>query len=578
MLKLLKRGFLTFSFYAVLSFYLYFTYHWIIVPLALDGGLWGILAIIVITGALILIAPKDKVLPYAIFTFLFLFLDKALQETHLFDGAGQLFSIALLGGIVFLLGRLVIRLPYAALSALFLVALLFFMLWPRTEVRLWREFRVAEVTSPIYVGNRSDYFPLYIDRDEKTGLDRIIVYGNREEVLGEGIRPDKRTNDKTERFLAEGSQADQEPNKKTYLLGPEIVRPYALVWQQGGLKRERISPEEERIWENRLMNDYPGFPYLEIAHGTYRPLIERDTLAERSLNFGHSPYLAFTLDALHLSGDLAARDGYLDEKASLLDGAFTSLRLAPGLLTGNYHQRPFQLGTEATQIIGAMQVKGEDVLVLLGKTLDIVHIKRDGQPLITHRLSTNELPDLFTADYLIAPLPGEGDVLFVSFPTESNETAKILKPLPGGNWRVLFHAKDPLFRFEDVRTKDGKTTILALPTSRLSDYPQRYLAEYTYENGQLMYRWKAFYSLINVRYAKLWPENHGPLSWMAGDDEAIVGMRYGDHRLYVLVPHHIPVYPLLLSSNALVLLFIFISSWRQRLSKSLHQQKAGGVV
>ena len=578
MLKPFKHFLQAFSVYIVLSFYVYFTYHWLIIPLALEGGIWGVLTIVLGIAAFLWIALKNKRLPYAVFSFLLLFLDKALQGTYFFEGVSRILGIVLLSAVVWLLGRSLIRLPKAALSAVILVALFFYLLWPREDVRLWAEFRVADVTSPLYVGKRSDYFPLYLERNATTGLDRIIVYGNREEQLGQDIHANELFNENMTEMPFKTKPMDLEANKKTYFLGPEIIRPYALSWDHGRLKREPLSPQEEMTWERQLMHDYPGFPYFEIKDGRYQPLIERDALAERVLNFGQTPYLALTLDALHLADDLKARSGNLDEKPSLLGGAFTSLRLLPDHLEGYYHQKPFKLATKATQIIGAMRVEDEDVLVLLGQTLDLVTIEKNGQPFVTHRLSSQELPDLYTADYLIAPLPGEGDVLFLSFPTESKETAKILKPLPGGTWRVLFNAKDPLFRFEDVRIQNGQTTILALPTSRLSNYPQRYLAEYTYENGKLVYRWKVFYSLINVRYAKLWAENHGPLPWMRMNDEAIVGMRYGDHRLYVLVPHHLPVYPLLIGSNALIVLSLLIIRWREHLPQRMIKTKKGGAL
>ncbi|MBT9282249.1 MAG: hypothetical protein KM312_06275 [Hydrogenibacillus schlegelii] len=295
-------------------------------------------------------------------------------------------------------------------------------------------------------------------------------------------------------------------------------------------------------WFEKLRNDFPGYPFFTVEDdGTLRPLVTRDAWAETLFDFGRTFGALLRLDALHLRRPIAAPD---------VGGPFAGLRLTGEALEGTFDGRPFRLPTDATAVVGRFSLGGEAALVLQGRSLEIAVFPKGGAPRVSHRLSPASVPDIYASEVIPVQF-SDGPALLLSFPTDSPERAKIVRPEPDGSWRLLFEATDPLFRFEDVRYDGAQAVLLALAPGRLSGYPQRLLGEYVYENGRLVRLWQAPTSLINVRYL---PGPNG--TWR------LVATEYPNHRLVLLTPHPLPVGAMIAAATGLIAVGLLVRRLR----------------
>ncbi|MBE3595547.1 MAG: hypothetical protein IMW86_00710 [Hydrogenibacillus sp.] len=498
----------------LLGAYVYFGYHLIVLTRAWEDGLVGLIAASLAVLGLIALVPPEKRRTVLAFSFLVLFADRSLAAVALSSGLLWALQAAAVLAVGTLVGRLVGRLNRTALLAFLLAALLSTSL-SRSDVKLLAHFMPPVKTPPLYGGGTIDYFPLFVDPNRP---DRVVTFGNREEVPGE---PESR-----------GTQpnvgAGRETLVETARLKREPLFVYAFDLSGGAFRRVPLPDAENAAWIDRLRRDYPGFPFFTIDEdGTLVPIVARDDWAEMMFDFGRVPGALLRLDAAQL------RRTAFDVKATLEGGRFQDLVLDGKALRGTYRGTAFRIPTAATEIAGHLTIDGHDALVLLGTDLELATFAEDGTARITHRLDAETIPDIFAAEVLIAPLPPYGDALLLSFPTDSPETAKIILPRADGGWEILYSAQDPLFRFEDVRVQSGETRFLALAPGRLSGYAQRFIGEYVFDRGRLVQRWMAPTSLINVRYVS---DGQGNVR--------IVGTEYGAHRLVLLLPHGIPVVPL----------------------------------
>lgn len=140
------------------------------------------------------------------------------------------------------------------------------------------------------------------------------------------------------------------------------------------------------------------------------------------------------------------------------------------------------------------------------------------------------------------------EVLVSSFPSA------IIKPATNNQWKVLWTAQDPYFRFENFISlgATNKKEIIALEKSLFSNNPTRYVASYDYTPDGLQRNWKVFVSLNNIQ---------------AGDFDGdgineVAAFDFMNRRVVILEKHNIPV--LMILSGGLGLLVVILAVRRIR--------------
>ncbi|QZA32414.1 hypothetical protein [Hydrogenibacillus sp. N12] len=520
----------TFGGWLLFAVTVYAAYHLAVLPLAWTDGFAGLAVAAAGTVGLLGLAPAGARRRGIAFAFLVLFADRALAATGLYPAAARVALAALVIGLTALVGRAAGRLPAPALLALAAAAALSTAI-DRPDAKLLGRFLPPVRTPALYGAGTIDYFPLFLDPDHPG---RVVTFGNREEVPPEG----------EEAAEAGGSAGPEGEAARLSLarLAPERLYVYAFDTEGGTFRRVAVPDAEVVRWFEKLRNDSPGYPFFTVEDdGTLRPLVTRDAWAETLFDFGRTFGALLRLDALHLRRPIAATD---------VGGPFAGLRLTGEALEGTFDGRPFRLPTDATAVVGRFSLGGEAALVLQGRSLEIAVFPKAGAPRVSHRLSPEAVPDIYASEVIPVQF-SDGPALLLSFPTDSPERAKIVRPEPDGSWRLLFEATDPLFRFEDVRYDGGQAVLLALAPGRLSGYPQRLLGEYVYENGRLARLWQAPTSLINVRYL---PGPNG--TWR------LVATEYPNHRLVLLTPHPLPVGAMIAAATGLIAVGLLVRRLR----------------
>lgn len=517
----------------------YVTYHLLVRPALLDLSAVGMILVVAAAFLFFFAVPPQTRKAWAVAVLAFLLLDKGLASIAATSSSWTR---------VFLYGLCILWLLAAArwygklnarpLVAIALAGVLTLTWMPRGELTLLNYFVKEDVTKPLYVGNW-DYFPFTVADLDGDGTDEILTVGNRDETLPEGEN--------------ENNPRDEQEHIKPEL-EPEPLYPYVLKWRDGHLVREPVTPDQLAAAAQRLPLDTIGYPYFRLTRElTLEPAVQPTTWTEEVMDFGSAPFRVFAADLSHLAHLEATQAGSLSRQHLARAGDYADVRLTGREVTGTYRGRPFRFSSDATKLIGVATLEnGQQALVLLGEEIEVWQPDSTGGFVRTHLLTRDDVKGLANGEYYLWDVDGDGsDELVLSL-----AHAKIVKPRADGTWDVWWAANDEHFRFEDFGSfAPGDTPqLIALDKSYLRDYPLRYPAGFRYTPEGLKREWKIFLPLVNLRLADL-----------DGDGKReLVGLWYNKHQLYVLKPHSVPVIPLLLGGNIVLLAYL----WSRRLREA----------
>ncbi|HEY0827927.1 MAG TPA: hypothetical protein VGE40_07530 [Bacilli bacterium] len=506
--------------------YLYFFYHLLVQASFAEFSFYAMLWVPLLIFAFWLI-PVHQRKQALVITFLFVFMDQAIENVYRVDRPLFYFYVAFIGLFLFPLTRWYARIRLTSFIIVFAAAFLFNVILPNQIVQALPHLYLKWKSEPLYVGDITGDFPIALKDIDQNGTKEIITLGNADEYPG---LERKRKIDAT--------------------LKDEPLSLFIWQWEKGAMVRvpnDSIAPE---LKASLLPEEYIGFPYYVMdPQFVLHPLIQKQPLSEGMMQFGTAPFRAMLINYKNISHQLTLKANIYDslEKA----GGFTNLILQNGLLKGVYNKEAFEVPSTATKIVGSIQLQGgKEGLLVLGLELTLLQMT-DGKLTATNSITRDMQSGLAQSRMIVSDINGDGaQELVVAYPF-----SKILSPNDSGSWDILWNTDERSFRIRDIGAFAAETPtsykhnkeIIALSKSAVRASDISYLTSYHYTEQGLVQNWKIF--LRNISKVALGDVN--------GDGkQELVTMVYGQHTVFVWGKHHIPVTWILIGMTLLLLVYL----------------------
>lgn len=516
----------------ILAVYVFFAYELLLIPVMLEFSIWGgILSWVLLLG-LVFLFPKEVRKPWTLFILLLIFTTSALSHIGLLVNVTRGMQMLVLLVAVFLFARFIGQIPKHIVASMLVAALVLHFVTPLDAMRMYTHFWKTWESPQLYHDRTVDYFPLLVRDVTGDGQSEIITFGNTHEQ---------------EEIYQERVERGIDPDKMPYDLEDERLFMYVFSWT--GSDMERIANEDLDIEAIRphLPKDYIGFPYFVWdSDFTLVPVTQKQTMAENMSQFGAMPFHVMNLNMEALGDYLETFNGQYDTHDQFrFDTPVEDISIKEGELIVAHDDFTLEIETETTKIIDLVQLEDDIGLLLLGQNLELWTFSDEMEEMsLTHSLSTEDINDLISSEYMAADITHDGsDEILIS-----SDTSRIIKPLPDGEWDILFASQDDSLRFEDFATvgNNEEPQIVGLSKSLVRNNPLRFTTGFTFTDEGLEQDWKAFTSLINVNAADI----------TGNGENELVATIWHSHKVFVFSKHGLPVTGGLL--GILILLTVYV--------------------
>ncbi|UOF91070.1 hypothetical protein LSG31_02065 [Fodinisporobacter ferrooxydans] len=511
-----------------LSVYLYFAYHLLVIPGALDFSFYGILGFIAACVIGILVLPAKFRKPGAVLAIGMLMIARGLDNVHhisiILQVIDFLIMLAVIGWLLRKYGR--IRFKTTALGAIAVLVCTYAI--PVVDIPFLSHFTIryqsAEFVDPMTSINPA--YPVYVMHGKGNAGDRIITETNRPNASLPGKYIDSKNDSMLVSFTLNGKHGDTQLIKADQL-------PNVLFDDFGTVGFP---------YDTYTMYNVKGFVQKE-----YRPLYQPQQILENALDLGNFPVLQTNLERHTLHVDHLAWDVFQSRYGKNQQRSDSGqLQIIANHIVGMYKGSPVFIVTKDEKILGTAHVlpgTQEQVLAEGNNRIDVYGIK-SGRLLASY---TSNLDTPLPGDVIMADIDGDGqaELLVNTVP------ARILKITPNGQWQTLWVSPKDSFRFETVGKigNDPNVTIVANSPSEVRDVSIRYVTGYTYQNGTLDRLWRI--PRDSLLFPQLVTEKGSHQSYLLVTD-------YGHQNMYVLRQHSIPVQMLLLVLFGLYVIVAFV--------------------
>jgi len=505
--------------------YLYLCYHLLLIGAFADWS-WYSFIVVPIVFVLFWLVPREQRKAAIVYTLMFVFLDQALYRIRWKEMHWYILNAVFIGMVIYAIGRWYAKLKLVPIALALVVAFTMNILLPDRMAQGLSHLWPMAVTKQQYVGELKEPFPFTLADIDGDNKKEIITIGNTDQPA-RIVRIDDRT------FEVEDVQFSL----------------FVYEWNKG-LKRIPDENLDAARVKQLVPQEYVGFPYYILTDDLkLQPLVVRQELAETMTQFGTAPFRALVMNAENILMLLEQSGGVYDRAEQT--GRFTDLVLAKGTLTGSYDGQPFEVDSDATEIIGAIELgDGRQGLIVKGINISLYEMV-DGKMTETHVLTRAMQPNLAQSQIMITDVNHNGiEELTVAFPYSI-----ILEPSSDGQWNILWGTRERSFRVETVMNQGTKDeTILAMQKSMVRASDTNYLTGFKYSDEGLKREWKIFLP--------------GVVRAIAGDldgdgHDEIVMTRTDTHKLYIWKTHGIPVNEILIGLTTLLAIGLAVLRWRR---------------
>lgn len=540
-----KKFGLTWVLYLFWALFINAVNEWIIIPLAEDFAIIGVVVIVALVVLWLTSIPKSSRRRWIAFSLFSLMLGYGLSSISNYPIVRRIeLSILMILGLVviaWLFAR--IKIVYLGLSTL---ALIVANTWlPISEWPFLTHFSVA------YYGRfnilSSDFPALpFAPIQTSHGEALVTVENYRESNLN---------------FEKAAIKAVDSPNALQDLLQnfSHLYRFVTVVDENGRFVSHPTTAQElSKVNINDLISSFFPFERADwrVLNGTVvqymSPSVSPQILAQMVGTPANFPINEVALANVVEQHEKQSWDRLLNQLGVL--PSQPKLSIVGGVLQGQYLGKDIHLSVQDTKILGygSFTTTGAHEVVLQGANrIDVVSLDSSPGKLVATYHGTSIKP--LSNDMVVGPLTKNGsDALFV------NATPAYILQYVHQQWKVVYTAPNPSFRFEaSVQYQSGQAPeILTNDPSYVRNSPTRYFTSYRFvpgeKQGQLVRNWRVYHTnLVNVRLIQF-QDNSSP---------DVVASIYGTSKFVILRRSQLPVVP-----GAITILVLFIvAGWGKRL-------------
>ncbi len=523
-----------YALFVLYCLYIHLAYHLLLLGSFADWSLAALL-FVPIAGVMFWLVPPQQRKAAIVYTLTYIFFDQAIQRVHWMETHWFILNSLFIGLFIYPIVRWYAKLKLVPTILALVIAFTMNAVLPERMVQGLSHLWPMAVTDELYYGELGDPFPFTLADLDGDGRDEIITIGN----------------------------TDSKPrivriDEREYEIESPQFSLFVYEWNNGLKRIPTEQLDAERI-KALVPQEYIGFPYYVLTDDLrLEPLVTRQHLAESMTQFGTAPFRSLLMNTENIRFLLAQKGGLYDEVRET--GRFTDVRLAKGRLSGAYDGQAFDIASDATQIIGAIQLgEGREGLLVKGMNIHLYEMTEGGLT-ETHVLTRAMQTNLAQSNILITDVNRNGiEELTIAFPYTI-----ILEPKANGEWDILWGTRERSFRLESVMNPGTEDeTLLAMSKSMLRASDVNYLTGFTYTDEGLQREWKVFLPAVVRTIA-------GDLDGDGRDE--IVMSRAGIHKLYVWAPHHIPVIEILSGLTVLLAAGLAVYRWRWQHAKQGQSQ------
>lgn len=526
MTKRRKFG-LTWLLYIVWALFINAINVWIIIPLAEDFAILGVVAIVVLVVLWLTSIPQSSRRRWISFSLYSLMLGYGLSSISNYPIAERIEI-----GILMIVGLLVIAWLFARVKALYLslaaLAIVAANTWlPISEWPFLTHFSVA------YYGlsniSSSDFSALpFAPVQTSHGTAIVTVQHYQESKLN---------------FEKAAIKAVESPNALQNLLQnyTHLYRFITVTDQNGRFVSHPTTAQElAKVNVNNLISSFFPFERADwrVVNGKVlqymSPSVSPQVLAQMVQSQANFPINEVALANVVEQQERQSWDHLLSQLGVL--PSTPKLSIVNGVLQGQYLNQQIHVSVPDSKILGygSFTATGVHEVLLQGANrLDVVSLGTAPGRLVASYRGTTIQP--LSNDVVSGPLTSNGrDAVFV------NASPAYIVEFGSQQGKVVYTAPNPSLRFEgSVQFKPGQSPeIITDDPSYIRNSPTRYFTSYRFEQGpktgQLIRNWRVYHTnLVNVQLTQFQP----------GKPPYVVAAIYGTSKFVILRRSYLPVLP-----------------------------------
>ncbi|OEF96808.1 hypothetical protein [Desulfuribacillus alkaliarsenatis] len=242
------------SLYVLFAVAAFIFYHFVVFPLFLDYGLYGVLLTVALLGVLAWMLPKEYRLSFGVVFIGYLLLVRGMMRMEYKPVLEQIIAFIALTLLFIVASKILAsKVRVTQVLTLCIVGGLLTSMWSQQELFFAKKFQVIYESPKLYSDTNIDYFPLQLA-----------------DVTGDG----------TKEIITQGVADPQVSIPGLYPMQMELSRYMVFSYEQNGAGNPSFmeigtSPDIEQALWNYMVRDYVGFPYYTMEWSTGSDFIHR---------------------------------------------------------------------------------------------------------------------------------------------------------------------------------------------------------------------------------------------------------------------------------------------------------------
>ncbi|OEH85473.1 hypothetical protein BHU72_05145 [Desulfuribacillus stibiiarsenatis] len=250
-------------------------YHFVVFPLFLDYGIYGVLGTVFLIAVIIAILPKEKRLAFCFLMIGYLLLVRGLYRVAYKPTLEQLLAFVVLTTVFLITTKILAKqIKLRFVLVLCVVGGLLFQGWTQEELFFAKKFRVIYESPTLFNDTNVDYFPLKL----------VDITGDGQlEIVTQGLLPQEISESELAKQYTSPGRAPMQLEPSRYLVFQHRIDDGGFSdAKEGFIEIGKDQRYQQSIW-NEVQRDYIGFPYYTSEWASDKNFIHRFSEIRKSL-------------------------------------------------------------------------------------------------------------------------------------------------------------------------------------------------------------------------------------------------------------------------------------------------------